>query len=145
MASSARRPPPPHPLHTPGGPGCHGSVSADGSDRIVDDGVHAPLDIYERVGQILQRGYTVVPDFLAPDEVASIRHAFDTEVPITTMAAIGTETGKTLRAHNLLAKTRACDFVFLDPRVRARADNSKGAGAHRRGSLRPSSDLGKVP
>ena len=40
--------------------------------------------------------------------MADIRHAFNTEVPITQMAAIGTETGLTLRAHNLLAKTRAC-------------------------------------
>lgn len=62
---------------------------------------------------------TIVPDFLTPEEVATVRDAFDGEVPITPMAAIGTETGLTLRAHNLLAKTRACDFVFLDQRLRA--------------------------
>ena len=35
------------------------------------------------------------------------------------MRAIGTQTGKTWRAHNLLAKTRAADSVFLDQRLRA--------------------------
>ena len=30
------------------------------------------------------------------------------------MRAIGTSTGRTWRAHNLLAKTRATDFVFHD-------------------------------
>ena len=35
------------------------------------------------------------------------------------MRAIGTDTGKTLRAHNLLAKTRAVDYLFVDERVRA--------------------------
>ena len=51
---------------------------------------------------------TIFEGFCTEQEVADIRHAFNTEVPITQMAAIGTETGLTLRAHNLLAKTRAC-------------------------------------
>ena len=77
------------------------------------------LNIAERVAEIEERGYTVVEDFLPAEEVARIRHAFDTEVPITEMRAIGTDTGKTWRAHNLLAKTRAVDHLFLDRRIRA--------------------------
>ena len=85
-----------------------------GNSAIIDG-----LDIAERVAEIEERGYTVVEDFLPADDVAHIRHAFDTEVPITEMRAIGTSTGKTWRAHNLLAKTRAVDHLFLDRRIRA--------------------------
>ena len=76
-------------------------------------------NVTERVAEIEAQGYTIIPDFIQPKEIAQIRHAFDTEVPITEMRAIGTDTGKTLRAHNLLAKTRAVDYLFLDPRIRA--------------------------
>ena len=68
-----------------------------------------------RATQIEDQGYTIVPDFIAADEIARIRHAFDTAVHITEMRAIGTKTGKTWRAHNLLAKTRAVDYLFLVP------------------------------
>ena len=77
------------------------------------------VNVTERVAEIEARGYTIIPDFVQPKEIAQIRHAFDTEVPITEMRAIGTDTGKTLRAHNLLAKTRAVDYLFLAPRIRA--------------------------
>ena len=77
------------------------------------------VNVTERVAEIEAQGYTIIPDFIQPKEIAQIRHAFDTEVPITEMRAIGTDTGKTLRAHNLLAKTRAVDYLFLDPRIRA--------------------------
>ena len=77
------------------------------------------LDIGAVVKEIGERGYSVVPDFLSHDAVATIRGAFDSEVAITEMRAIGTSTGRTWRAHNLLAKTRAADFVYLDPKLRA--------------------------
>ncbi len=77
------------------------------------------LDIGAVVATIQDQGYAVVPDFLSGAEVETIRQAFNEEVPITEMRAIGTETGRTWRAHNLLAKTRAADHVFLDPRLRA--------------------------
>ncbi len=77
------------------------------------------LDIGAVVGQVQNKGYSVVEGFLTVEEVEAIRHAFDTEVPITQMRAIGTSTGQTWRAHNLLAKTRAADFVFLDDRLQA--------------------------
>ena len=77
------------------------------------------VNVTERVAEIEAQGYTIIPDFVQPKEIAQIRHAFDTEVRITEMRAIGTDTGKTLRAHNLLAKTRAVDYLFLDPRIRA--------------------------
>lgn len=77
------------------------------------------VNIAERVAQIEDQGYTIIPDFITAEEIATIRHAFDTEVRMTEMRAIGTKTGLTLRAHNLLAKTRAVDYLFLDPRLRA--------------------------
>ncbi|MEQ8692905.1 MAG: phytanoyl-CoA dioxygenase family protein [Pseudomonadales bacterium] len=89
---------------------------------VVVDG----LDIGSVVAQIHSQGYAVVEDFLTADELASIRTAFDTEVQITEMRAIGTSTGRTWRAHNLLAKTRAADFVFLDSRLRAIVDGVIG-------------------
>ena len=97
------------------------AATAEAPADIVDG-----LDIAERVAQIEEQGYTIVPDFLPPAEVAAIRHAFDTEVPITEMRAIGTTTGKTWRAHNLLAKTRAVDHLFLDPRIRALVEGVLG-------------------
>ena len=71
------------------------------------------LDIGEVVADIRTEGYTVVENF-------------NTEVLITEMRAIGTSTGRTWRAHNLLAKTRAADNVFLDPRLRAIIDGVIG-------------------
>ena len=70
------------------------------------------LDIGAVVSTIREQGYAVVENFLPPQAIAEIRQAFNTEVPITEMRAIGTETGRTWRAHNLLAKTRAADDVF---------------------------------
>ena len=89
---------------------------------VVVDG----LDIGAVVGDIHKRGYTVVENFLVAEEVDRMRVAFDTEVLITEMKALGTSTGRTWRAHNLLAKTRATDFVFLDPRLRAIVDGVIG-------------------
>ncbi|MBJ38370.1 MAG: hypothetical protein CMD83_07920 [Gammaproteobacteria bacterium] len=83
-------------------------------DQIING-----VNVSQHVATIRDRGYTVVHDFLTPEQIARLRHAFDTEVPMTEMRAIGTDTGKTLRAHNLLAKTRAADYIFLDPRLRA--------------------------
>ena len=82
---------------------------------VVIDG----LDIGETVSGIMSRGYEVVPDFLTREQIERVRIAFNTEVPITEMRSLGSDTGNTWRAHNLLAKTRAADFVFLDERVRA--------------------------
>ena len=86
----------------------------DTQDNIIEG-----LNVSAHVGEIQEQGYTVVDNFLTPEEVVRIRHAFNTEVPITEMRAIGTKTGKTWRAHNLLAKTRAVDHIYLDPRLRA--------------------------
>jgi len=86
----------------------------DTQDIIIEG-----LNVSAHVGEIQEQGYTVVENFLTPEEVVRIRHAFNTEVPITEMRAIGTKTGKTWRAHNLLAKTRAVDHIYLDARLRA--------------------------
>ena len=93
------------------------------ADALVVEGVN----VTERVAEIEGQGYPLIPDFIQADEIARIRHAFDTEVQITEMRAIGTDTGKTLRAHNLLAKTRAVDYLFLDPRVRALIEGVLGS------------------
>lgn len=88
---------------------------------VIDD-----LDIGAAVGTIREQGYAVVENFLREDTIAKIRAAFNNDVPITEMRAIGTKTGRTWRAHNLLAKTRAADSVFLDPRLRAIVDGVIG-------------------
>ena len=84
------------------------------------------LDIGTTVSTIQVQGYAVVENFLPGDELEAIRHAFNTEVMITEMRAIGTNSGNTWRAHNLLAKTRAADHVFLDQRLRAIVDGVIG-------------------
>jgi ectoine hydroxylase-related dioxygenase (phytanoyl-CoA dioxygenase family) len=89
---------------------------------VVIDG----LEIGTVANDIVTQGYAVVENFLSADDVEAIRAAFNTEVAITEMRAIGTSTGRTWRAHNLLAKTRATDFVFLDPRLRAIIDGVVG-------------------
>ena len=91
-------------------------------EDVIIDG----LNITERVAQINDQGYTVLEEFISPEEIANMRHAFDTEVPMTELRAIGVNTGKTMRAHNLLAKTRAVDYLFLDPRVRGLVDGVLG-------------------
>ena len=97
-------------------PVCRGLfVTTAEAEAIVVEGVN----VTKRVAEIEDQGYTIIPDFIQDEEIARIRHAFDTEVRITEMRAIGTDTGKTLRAHNLLAKTRAVDYLFLDRRIRA--------------------------
>lgn len=89
-------------------------------ERIDQTGVViGGIDIGETVDHILKDGFAVVEDFLSHEQVEGVRRAFNTEVPITEMRAIGTSTGRTWRAHNLLAKTRSADFIILDPRVRA--------------------------
>ena len=89
---------------------------------VVIDG----LDIGEVVATIQDQGYAVVEDFLSQEEIAAIRHAFNTEVPIIAMRRGPLSKGLSWRAHNLLSKTRAADHVFLDPRLRAIVDGVIG-------------------
>ena len=98
------------------------AITEERAEDLIVDGVN----VTERVAQIEDQGFTIIPDFITAEEVARIRHAFDTEVHVTEMRAIGTDTGKTLRAHNLLAKTRAVDYLFLDARVRALVEGVLG-------------------
>jgi ectoine hydroxylase-related dioxygenase (phytanoyl-CoA dioxygenase family) len=81
------------------------------------------MDVAALIDTLEYQGYAVVPQFLPAQRVAELKHAFNTEVPITEMRAIGTDTGKTWRAHNLLAKTRAADDIYLDPRLRTLVQN----------------------
>ncbi|MFT7651998.1 MAG: ectoine hydroxylase-related dioxygenase (phytanoyl-CoA dioxygenase family) [Candidatus Azotimanducaceae bacterium] len=84
------------------------------------------LDIGHHVAEISRQGYSIVENFLDEGLLQQINAAFNTQVPITEMRAIGTDTGRTWRAHNLLAKTRAADDVFLDKRLRAIVDGVLG-------------------
>ena len=84
------------------------------------------LDIGSVVSEIQDKGYCVVENFLTTKEVERLRANFNESVPITEMRAIGTETGRTWRAHNLLGKPRAADNVFLDSRLRAIVDGVIG-------------------
>ena len=84
-------------------------------------------DVPGWVQEIKQRGYIIVENFLSKDETNKIRRAFETEVPIVSMAGLGDDTGHTIRGHNLLAKTRSCDFVYLDERLRATVKGVLGA------------------
>ena len=94
-------------------------VRVDNSQAQMEEHFVEGLNVTRHLAEISAQGYTVVKDFLPAQDVERIRHAFNTEVPITEMRAIGTDTGKTWRAHNLLAKTRAADDVYLDARLRA--------------------------
>ncbi len=49
----------------------------------TEDLVISDLNISSRVAEIEEQGYTVIHDFISQDEIARIRHAFMTEVPIT--------------------------------------------------------------
>lgn len=71
-------------------------------------------------------GYIVIPDFINADELAQIRHAFDTEVPVLPLPINEAGDGKTVRAHNLLAKTRSADFLFIHPLLRALVEGHIG-------------------
>lgn len=72
------------------------------------------------LSEIHERGFVIIPDFISQAGVAKIRHAFDTEVKVMPLGTgVHSKTpGKTIRGHNLLAKTRAVDHVFFDPRLR---------------------------
>jgi ectoine hydroxylase-related dioxygenase (phytanoyl-CoA dioxygenase family) len=84
-------------------------------------------DVPNWVSEIKRKGYVIVPNFLTAQEVGVIKRAFETEVPTVRMPGLGDNTGNTIRAHNLLAKTRSCDFVFLDDRLRATVEGVLGA------------------
>lgn len=89
------------------------NVKMDDGNQLVDG-----VDIASHVAKIKHQGFTIVENFLSPKEVATIRKEFNSKVPMTEMRAIGVDTGKTLRAHNLLAKTRVVDYLFVDQRLR---------------------------
>ena len=71
-------------------------------------------------------GYITIPDFINAEELARIRHAFDTEVPLLPLPINDAGDGKTVRGHNLLAKTRAADFLFVHPVLRALVEGHIG-------------------
>jgi len=88
-------------------------------DPLIVDG----LNVTEQIRLLEDQGYTIIPDFLTNTQVSELKTAFNTDLPITEMRAIGTESGRTWRANNFLAKTRAADYLFMNPRLRAIVQN----------------------
>ena len=87
---------------------------------LLDPRINPWLDELDDVG------YITIPNFINADELAQIRHAFDTEVPVLPLPINEAGDGKTVRAHNLLAKTRAADFLFVHPLLRALVEGHIG-------------------
>ena len=88
-------------------------------------------ELEEWVAHLDEWGFVVIPDFLDQAQTAQIRHAFDTEVeilPLGERGPAGADNRGDLvtRGHNLLAKTRACDFVYTDPRLMAIVESMLG-------------------
>ena len=74
-------------------------------------------DTSTRVEEIKEQGYTIIPGFLAPERLARIRSALDA---IADAASVGSNEFagfKTIRCHNLVAKTRELDDLIIDPRL----------------------------
>ena len=70
-------------------------------------------DVPNWVSEIKRKGYVIVPNFLTAQEVGVIKRAFETEVPTVRMPGLGDNTGNTIRAHNLLAKTRSTTSLVI--------------------------------
>lgn len=79
------------------------------------------------IATIKDQGYCIVPNFLTPEQVDDVKYAFENELPVIKMKALGDNTGKTIRGHNLLAKTRSCDYIFLHPFLRGVVDGMLGS------------------
>ena len=69
------------------------------------------------VRSVQEEGYVVIEGFLPPEQVAEQKAAM-ASVPVL-LGGVGgnSHMDRTVRAHNLLGKTRACDPVVEDPRL----------------------------
>lgn len=89
-----------------------------GDERVtvLGEEVHVP-GLARWLGQIADRGYAVIPDWLSPERVARLGDDLRREVnPIRELMP---PDFTTVRAHNLLAKTRCVDDLVCDPRLMA--------------------------
>jgi hypothetical protein len=74
------------------------------------------IDTEALVAQLDGRGYIVVPGWIGAAEVGRQRLAMET---VRVLRNGGDPNTLTVRAHNLLGKTRACDHLATDPRLLA--------------------------
>jgi hypothetical protein len=76
-------------------------------------------DVIERgIQGVKAEGYTVIPDFLSRQQLATVRALL---AQIEETAPFGQENfggTRTKRASNLLGRTRALDDIVIDPRLR---------------------------
>jgi ectoine hydroxylase-related dioxygenase (phytanoyl-CoA dioxygenase family) len=69
--------------------------------------------------EVRKVGFVIVEDFLSPEQVAEQRAAMQ-RVPVLQGGTGGnSHMDHTIRAHNLIGKTRACDPIVEDPRLLA--------------------------
>ena len=83
---------------------------------VFDEKIHLPgLDAL--VNQIEEQGFVVIPNWLSSDRTEQLKEDLRREVdPIRELLP---PEMKTVRAHNLLAKTRCVDDIVCDPRLSA--------------------------
>ena len=116
-------PQPPPPAHRPP---CIPAPIGAGSAGALEARQQAPpeLNLQPVWDELDERGYAIIPDFYPPEEIEKLRLAFRTEFPI--MGANGGQPGR-VASSNTLAKTRACDHIFMDPRIRHLVKGNLGA------------------
>ncbi len=90
----------------------------------------AEVDVDELVRRLDAEGWVIVPGWIDADEVARQRAAMESVPVLRQHSPSHAPHGLTVRAHNLLGKTRACDHIAMDPRALA------VVGGHLRDSLR---------
>jgi hypothetical protein len=74
-------------------------------------------DVEGWVREVKARGFVIIPGFLSPEQVEQQRAAM-ASVPVLLGGTGGNgHMSKTIRAHNLIGKTRACDSIVEDPRL----------------------------
>ena len=84
------------------------------------------VDVTRWVREVETQGYVIIDGFLSPDEVAVQKAAMAT-VPVLQGGVGGNvHLDRTIRAHNLLGKTRACDHIVEDPRLLALVEGVLG-------------------
>ena len=78
------------------------------------------------VAEVRTQGFVIIPGFLSPDEVEAQKAAM-AEVTVLQGGVGGNgHMDHTIRAHNLIGKTRACDPIVEDPRMLALVEGVLG-------------------
>ena len=90
-------------------------VQADSATVFGEEVIFPGLSGY--LDEMNERGFTVIPDFLSQDRVQKL--AIDLRREVCPIQEAMAPEFKTIRAHNLLAKTRCVDDIVLDDRLLA--------------------------